>query len=33
MSGGPKGAITGTMTMVIGGADADVARAMPVLEP
>ncbi len=32
VSGGPKGAITGTMTMVIGGADADVARAMPVLE-
>jgi 3-hydroxyisobutyrate dehydrogenase len=32
VSGGPKGAITGTMTMVIGGADADVARVMPVLE-
>jgi 3-hydroxyisobutyrate dehydrogenase len=32
VSGGPKGAITGAMTMVIGGADADVARAMPVLE-
>lgn len=32
VSGGPKGAITGTMTMVIGGAEADVARAMPVLE-
>jgi 3-hydroxyisobutyrate dehydrogenase len=31
VSGGPKGAITGTMTMVIGGADEDVARAMPVL--
>ena len=32
VSGGPKGAISGTMTMVIGGADADVARAVPVLE-
>ena len=32
VSGGPKGAITGTMTMVIGGADADVTRAMPLLE-
>ncbi|OYU47145.1 MAG: 3-hydroxyisobutyrate dehydrogenase [Rhizobiales bacterium PAR1] len=32
VSGGPKGAITGTMTMVIGGTEADVARAMPVLE-
>jgi 3-hydroxyisobutyrate dehydrogenase len=32
VSGGPKGAITGTMTMVIGGTDADVARALPVLE-
>jgi 3-hydroxyisobutyrate dehydrogenase len=32
VSGGPKGAHAGTMTMVIGGADADVARAMPVLE-
>lgn len=32
VSGGPKGAITGTMTMVLGGSDADVARAMPVLE-
>jgi 3-hydroxyisobutyrate dehydrogenase len=31
VSGGPKGAITGTMTMVIGGADADVARVMPML--
>ena len=31
VSGGPKGAITGTMTMVIGGAEADVARAEPVL--
>lgn len=32
VSGGPKGAITGTMTMVIGGAEADVARAEPILE-
>jgi 3-hydroxyisobutyrate dehydrogenase len=32
VSGGPKGAITGTMTMVIGGTDADLARALPVLE-
>lgn len=32
VSGGPKGAISGTMTMVIGGAEADVIRAMPVLE-
>jgi 3-hydroxyisobutyrate dehydrogenase len=32
VSGGPKGAITGTMTMVIGGAGEDVARAMPILE-
>jgi 3-hydroxyisobutyrate dehydrogenase len=32
VSGGPIGAITGTMTMVIGGADEDVARVMPVLE-
>ena len=31
VSGGPKGAITGTMTMVIGGSEADVARAEPVL--
>lgn len=31
VSGGPKGAITGTMTMVIGGTEADVARAEPVL--
>ena len=30
-SGGPKGAITGTMTMVIGAADEDLARAEPVL--
>lgn len=32
VSGGPKGAITATMTMVIGGDELDVARAMPVLE-
>jgi 3-hydroxyisobutyrate dehydrogenase len=32
VSGGPKGAITGTMTMVIGADDADLARVMPVLE-
>lgn len=32
VSGGPKGALAGSMTMVIGGADADVARAMPILE-
>jgi 3-hydroxyisobutyrate dehydrogenase len=32
VSGGPKGAITGTTTMVIGGADEDVVRVMPVLE-
>lgn len=31
VSGGPKGALTGTMTMVIGGSEADVARAEPVL--
>jgi 3-hydroxyisobutyrate dehydrogenase len=31
VSGGPKGAITATMTMVIGGADADVAAVEPVL--
>jgi 3-hydroxyisobutyrate dehydrogenase len=32
VSGGPKGAVTGSMTMVIGAADADLARVMPVLE-
>lgn len=32
VSGGPKGALAGTMTMVIGGSEIDVARAMPVLE-
>jgi 3-hydroxyisobutyrate dehydrogenase len=31
VSGGPKGAISGQLTMVIGGAAADVARAEPVL--
>lgn len=32
VSGGPKGAITGQMTMVIGGSKEDLARALPVLE-
>jgi len=32
VSGGPKGAATGTMSMVIGAEDADLARAMPILE-
>ncbi len=32
VSGGPKGAATGSMSMVIGGSDADLAKAMPVLE-
>jgi 3-hydroxyisobutyrate dehydrogenase len=32
VSGGPKGAITGTMTMVIGATDTDLARALPALE-
>jgi len=31
VSGGPKGALAATMTMVIGGTDAAVARAEPVL--
>lgn len=31
VSGGPKGAITGTMTMVMGGEASDIARAEPVL--
>ena len=31
VSGGPKGAIAGTMMMVLGGSDANVARAEPVL--
>lgn len=32
VSGGPKGAASGTMSMVIGAEEADLARAMPVLE-
>jgi 3-hydroxyisobutyrate dehydrogenase len=32
VSGGPNGAHAGTMTMVIGGADTDIARALPLLE-
>ncbi|MGJ5204767.1 NAD(P)-dependent oxidoreductase [Bradyrhizobium sp. HKCCYLR20261] len=32
VSGGPKGAATGTMTMVIGAEDDDLARVLPVLE-
>jgi 3-hydroxyisobutyrate dehydrogenase len=32
VSGGPSGALAGTMTMVIGGPEADVARATPMLE-
>jgi 3-hydroxyisobutyrate dehydrogenase len=32
VSGGPKGAATGTMSMVIGAEDADLARVTPVLE-
>ncbi|CAM3395440.1 3-hydroxyisobutyrate dehydrogenase [Pseudomonas gessardii] len=32
VSGGPKGAATGTMSMVIGAEVDDLARAMPVLE-
>lgn len=31
VSGGPKGAATATMTMVLGGSDADVAAVEPVL--
>lgn len=31
VSGGPKGAITGTMTMVLGGEEADIAKVEPVL--
>lgn len=31
VSGGPKGAHSGTLTMVIGGTDEDVARAEPIL--
>lgn len=32
VSGGPKGALAGSMTMVIGGEAEDLARAMPLLE-
>lgn len=32
VSGGPKGALAGTMTMVIGGEANDLVRAMPLLE-
>ncbi|WP_257166606.1 NAD(P)-dependent oxidoreductase [Bradyrhizobium sp. SRS-191] len=32
VSGGPKGAASGTMTMVIGADDDDLARVLPVLE-
>jgi 3-hydroxyisobutyrate dehydrogenase len=32
VSGGPKGAASGTMSMVIGAEDDDLARVMPVLE-
>lgn len=32
VSGGPKGAATGTMTMVLGGTQADVDAVIPVLE-
>ncbi len=32
VSGGPKGAATGTMTMVIGADEDDLARVLPVLE-
>lgn len=32
VSGGPKGAATGTLSMVIGAEDDDLLRAMPVLE-
>jgi 3-hydroxyisobutyrate dehydrogenase len=31
VSGGPKGAATGTMTMVLGGDDAVIARVEPIL--
>lgn len=31
VSGGPKGAITGTMAMVIGGSAANLSRAEPIL--
>ncbi len=32
VSGGPNGAATGTMAMMIGGSDVDVATARPVIE-
>ncbi|OCR25084.1 3-hydroxyisobutyrate dehydrogenase [Pseudomonas syringae] len=32
VSGGPKGAATGTMSMVIGAEDDDLAKVLPVLE-
>ncbi len=32
VSGGPAGANSGNLTMMVGGGDADVARAMPVLK-
>ena len=32
VSGGPNGAATGTMTVMIGGSDEDVALARPVME-
>jgi 3-hydroxyisobutyrate dehydrogenase len=32
VSGGPKGAASGTMSMLIGADEADLARALPVLE-
>ncbi|MDH2433754.1 NAD(P)-dependent oxidoreductase [Pokkaliibacter sp. MBI-7] len=32
VSGGPKGAASGTLSMVLGGSDADIERAQPVLE-
>ncbi len=31
VSGGPKGAMGGTMTMVMGGSESDIARIEPVL--
>ena len=32
VSGGPAGAAAGTLTMMVGGAAADIARAQPVLD-
>jgi 2-hydroxy-3-oxopropionate reductase len=32
VSGGDKGAIAGTLSIMVGGSDADVARAMPLFE-